>query len=757
MKPFEKFLWAVLILSFCIRPFASNYVFNFMMIIVLFLAYSIGGYWLFNTELPRRKLIPIASGLVLAFSIFIWPYAIRLNEPSIFQKCCIAANALLSLGLGALLVFSSRLNGIASNIKPIFLRSVVILAITSLFALEPYHFKPYRTLMTRLNHGNKYLMADLKMFDYEDGFIKAYRANDCDSALHYAELEHEAGREWLGLDERGFPDSIISELGNVGLDSNSRKDPELRELLQKMGLFPDLWKIGGTYYDLWNAYDCKASNAYQLGQFDVARIYYLKADTITAPYFQKTRDRSLTYYKVAQCYDKLGDYGQAMSYLTQGIDILTQNKETNSVLTGQLYSEMALALAHIHQIDRSNYLYRTANAIYLSDSSDKHATEELASNYVALSQNLVLQDSMELAMFYIQKALSLEKAREFNYCTTLIYYGTYLTRINAYDKSDSILRDARECLKSNKSTGLSLAFCDYLIGFVDVALARYENARSYISEAKNIFDKSGAAYTDQYVSCITLSAEVNKSLGDYHAATDDYSKALIILSAADSATAMRHAFILSSIAEIEIILDQIQDAKAHSTEALALSKPYLNKDIYSYNPLYNKLAYVSYAFDNLKAADSLYAKVLRINNSNSYYTLSDAVALNGLGLNASRRKEYSKADSLFNKSLRLHRNIVHEKNPLTAQVYINYALLNIEQNKLAEAEEKLNKAQAIDQSFLSADHDVFGDIADAMGDIYRRRGDKIKARGYYQTAISIYKKKFGPEHSKLKNLQRKLL
>jgi tetratricopeptide (TPR) repeat protein len=111
---------------------------------------------------------------------------------------------------------------------------------------------------------------------------------------------------------------------------------------------------------------------------------------------------------------------------------------------------------------------------------------------------------------------------------------------------------------------------------------------------------------------------------------------------------------------------------------------------------------------------------------------------------------------LFAKALKLHLAIFHEKNPLTAQVYLNYASLNISQNKLIEADERLNKALNICKQFFKPDHDLFGDINVAFGDLSKKRNQKEASREFYQKALDIYSAKFEANHWKVVATKRKL-
>ncbi|MEO6902026.1 MAG: hypothetical protein ABI315_02605 [Bacteroidia bacterium] len=66
----------------------------------------------------------------------------------------------------------------------------------------------------------------------------------------------------------------------------------------------------------------------------------------------------------------------------------------------------------------------------------------------------------------------------------------------------------------------------------------------------------------------------------------------------------------------------------------------------------------------------------------------------------------------------------------------------IQENKLFEAEEKINKALAIDKQFFKSDHDIFADIFVALGDIAKKKGQTDYEKKSHLKALDIYKKKF---------------
>ena len=137
------------------------------------------------------------------------------------------------------------------------------------------------------------------------------------------------------------------------------------------------------------------------------------------------------------------------------------------------------------------------------------------------------------------------------------------------------------------------------------------------------------------------------------------------------------------------------------------------------------------------------------------HSVATAGAWNGLGLIEMDLRNPIRADSLFAAAAALNEAIFGEQNPATANVYLNYALLRVQQARLAEATALLLKARRSAESTLPTNHDMFGDLAAAQGDLAQRQR-LPEARNYYQQALAIYKQKFGSTHWKVKRVLTKL-
>ena len=116
----------------------------------------------------------------------------------------------------------------------------------------------------------------------------------------------------------------------------------------------------------------------------------------------------------------------------------------------------------------------------------------------------------------------------------------------------------------------------------------------------------------------------------------------------------------------------------------------------------------------------------------------------------------SKADSLFAQSVHIFTKTLPNNHPFIANVYLNWGILQIKENKFADAEEKINRAFQINKQFFTSSHDVFADILVAQGDIAKKRGQNDTAKSKYQQALNIYKKQFPHNHWKIMETEGKM-
>jgi Tfp pilus assembly protein PilF len=728
MKRYEKWLLVFFAFTFGLQllDFTGKHALITLTVWLLSLSYLIGGYWLFNAKNTTSGIIfSIIAGFSFSISLFFFPFSIWLNESYYYDYLPIV-NGLFFIVLGIYLFLNRKSELDLQKYKAIFIRSLVILIITSFFSYTPVTFKPYRKVLSALNNGNVDLQNNLLMFDYSERCEDAIANGDCDKAIEFALKANSVGKIWLGIDPGG------------------KEDKEM------------LLHISGTYTNLYDAYKCKADRDYDKNEFDAAlKSYQIAHDYLTScvhqsKFWDEEKYRSLT--NIAFSYKRLNKYSLADSIYVKAIENYKVVKNKDDNVLAELFSNYALSLSEQLQFDNSNSLYETANSILRNDTLNKDNKRDLVSNYNNLTGNYLKQDKLKNALFCIHNTLKLtDNKKDISFGLTNLYYGVYFYKLSDYKNAGFIMET---CLKFYKSqpgdNSHNIAECYYMLSQVNIALAKYDDARGFLNKAIEIRKNKFGLNSVRYASYLIGLADLNKMVGQYAISEKQYNTVIEIYSRELGIKNNRLPLVLSGLSNLETKLSKFNLAKEHSDSSLSIASNFDMLNYPSATDLLNEAAYVDYCLGLYNLAETLYREVIKVNkNYELKNNAASAVALNGLGLIETAKRNYLKADSLFMQSLKLHKSIFSDNHPLTAIVYLNLGNLYIQEGKLTEAQGKINKALQIDKQFFKDNHDIFADIYVALGDLSKKEGQNDIAKDYYKKALAIYLKKFDNRHWKV--------
>lgn len=723
---------------------------------LLALSYLFAGFWLFNLKENRKYFLPIASGVSFAFAIIAIPHIIRLNLEQIFYFFPIP-NGLLCICLAIYLIAYRKTEKITSNVKNISKRAIIILVISSFFTYMPISFKPFRKVLIAINNGNEHLVNNILMFDFNEESELAIDKGDCDRAIEFALKSNKSGKIWLGI--KGDEDELINRLT---YDTTTKFSPEIENVIKGFTNPNDLYPISGTYSNLYKAYRCKANAEYDNNNFNEALLNYIIAYKYLITCNHKSnywdKEKSWALNNIALCYGQLNKNSLADSIYIAAIENYKKVSNTEGIGLAKLYGNLAFSLSKELQFDYSNKLFQGANYILKKDTSNTDNRKDLVTNYNGLVENYLKQDSLEEALFFSKRAMKFANKTESSYCSTRLYYGVCLFKLNEYQKADSVLKT---CLlyygNQPKNYNQNIAECFLLLSQVNIALAKFDDARKYVNTGIEITIKNFGTNSSRCAGYLRVLAHLNKIVGDYPASEKQYNRVIEIYTNETGNHNNILPSVLAGLANLEITLSKLNSAKIHSDSSLSIASTFLPLTCPSASDLLNEAAYVDYSLGLYRQADTLYRRVIRINNNYGHNSdITIAIALNGLGLIETAKKGFKKANVLFQESLKMHKEILSDNNPLTAIVYLNFGNLCILEGKLSEAEVNLNKALTIDKQFFKSDHDIFADIFVALGDLAKKKNQNTAAKDYYKKALDIYKKKFNEEHWKVIDTQRKL-
>jgi tetratricopeptide (TPR) repeat protein len=163
----------------------------------------------------------------------------------------------------------------------------------------------------------------------------------------------------------------------------------------------------------------------------------------------------------------------------------------------------------------------------------------------------------------------------------------------------------------------------------------------------------------------------------------------------------------------------------------------------------NNLAIVYYSKDELDKAESLYQRTLKIREK----TLGPehpgiAGTLNNLAEIQRLRGDYAAADTLYRRSIENWEKTAAE-HPYIAYPLANLAIVRRTLGDYAEAEQLYQRALVIREDALGPKDPDVGSTLNNLGTLYSSKGDWIKAELMLQRALEIWEGVLGPEHPRV--------
>lgn len=202
-------------------------------------------------------------------------------------------------------------------------------------------------------------------------------------------------------------------------------------------------------------------------------------------------------------------------------------------------------------------------------------------------------------------------------------------------------------------------------------------------------------------------------------------------------TSLYAAEIYNYIGSMYVEKSDYKEALEHYNRSLKIYKNELGEDNIQLAKVYNNLAYVTQGFEKrleyYNKALELYKKFF--NKDNSYI----AIVYNNIGLlYYNENKDLNKAAENLNKALEIReKNLKEDKTFYIAQIHNNLGLVYSRQQKDDEAIEHFRTAIKIWEKVYGKNHTTIGITYNNLGLVYERTDPK-KALNFYNKALNIY-------------------
>lgn len=679
---------------------------------VLAIFYSVKGYFLFKDTIKFKSLC-IITGIVFGLVLFTLPSLIMIKRDIQYILPVFPIAGILLYYL----VFSVLKKHYFKHLKGIILRSSVLLVIILFFAFPNPRHIVYQAVSYSLNRDLPSLKANINSFRYERLYKKADKNKQFDSAIQYAIKSKNEGLNWLGVD-------------NITDDSKS-----------------DLWRIHGVFTNLYNAYTNKGSELYDTEKYREALQYYQLAekelyytDSIPKSY----RDEAAYVLRNQAMAIKEFSPELADSLFYKAIVTYQELVGSQDIFLSDLLVDYAKYLKEQEYYDDSNVIYRVSKQL-IEDNELLDFQDEIVSNNQNIVLNLSALDSLQEANKIINENYNLMSEDSDYYCINLFYDAFLKLEIYELDKAEKIVLKAKDCYET-RELPISVSESLSLQASISLAKGSYKKAKEEIIQGTEIIVNQIGKNNVRYHNFKLKEASIELQLGNYSTAETIYIESLSYMESTFGKTHLNLIDPLLNLSEINLHLGRFNALKTYTKK----TKYQIDEtvDIYSIQSAttLNKIAYLYYAQDDVKTADSIYNHILLSNKEKTYLKADISVTLNGKGLVALYKENYKTSDSLFQKAIALSLEVYGKNHPNNAKIYYNIAELNLNKGNTFLAKKELKKSKEIALLKYPDSHDFFGDISFLYAQIARIDKEEEDSKAHAKKALSIYISKFGNEH-----------
>ncbi len=195
-------------------------------------------------------------------------------------------------------------------------------------------------------------------------------------------------------------------------------------------------------------------------------------------------------------------------------------------------------------------------------------------------------------------------------------------------------------------------------------------------------------------------------------------------------------------------LGEYDQAKPHLERSLLLNESVYGKQSNQASESIYELAFFYHWVGDLKTADSLYKKSLKIFRSNK--TVSKRIlanTLNDYGVLKYDIAEYNESEKMYRESLNILLENFGEKDGDVASLYNNLANVMQQKNDIDGAEKYFNKALQLNIELLGENRPEVSANYNNLAYIYIDKGEFAKAEEYFKKSLELKIRYYGADHS----------
>lgn len=499
-----------------------------------------------------------------------------------------------------------------------------------------------------------------------------------------------------------------------------------------------------------------------LGLFDKSEELLKEALEIRQRFNSNTMEEAKSLRHLGELYTYMGEYSKGESLLTKALAFYKNNsiKEDNNY--AWILGDLAWVYKSRGNYDKSNSFYKKSIEVLKTDEIKNNDDLLTMMNNFALALHeegkYEQAEKIFIETLNSQKKLFGDKPHP-EVSTTTYNLAELLRDRGKYNEAEEMFKtslnmDMKLSGPKNPNVAYSLQ-----------GLASVFRIRGNFKEAKKLYlqvlnmrkkflgnDHPDVAYAISNLGLLYFAEEKYDSSQKY------YEKALLLHKELNGVNHPSVAICLNKLGIISYNLGKYKKAENQIRQSMQIQEKSIGKKNLTYASDLLTLSFIKFAVKNYDSLKILNDEGIRIAKESMGSDQSPFMAgcLKEIAKLNFKKNDYQKADSLYNLSLTMYKQVIGEKNLSTINASLDYCKLLIKINSLKKAKKILEKNMEILKVNFNEDTWAIAKAKNLLGEIYLKEKDLTHAENLLLEGYNFSKKEFGENDFHTKEIERKL-
>ncbi len=478
--------------------YPGNSVFFVLVTIALCVFYLISSFKIFKRKKGRESIVPALAGLAIVTSLITIPFSIFLRNWEWLSYLPFINIIFSTILLGIIGTKRIRKQKIEQVYQSTFLRTLLVLIITSFFAFRPIKISFYRQSIIFLNAGHEDIQSNMIAVDLGEKTDEELSKGNCDRAIELALKSYEESLKWLGIYNDTLTEYNVSQL----------------------------WMIQGAYTNVYDAYNCKAEKLYDSKNYSNALYFKIKADSFlninpVARNDWWRNERATSKNDIGLCYDKLHQNDSAAIYFMKAAKYHSDTIKIQNVNLATYYNNLARSLAREQYWSESSQVAKQSILVLDKDSISEDKNNSYTRSYLRLVYNSLAENKLQEAEKYlsnIKNYLTPTKEGEYYLYQAILANSLEnpLQAVNYAEKAKKLFIDLAGEKNPNVATCYTILFDAWMsIPDYDSAYINIQRGKEIAKENYSINSAKYAEFTNKEAYYLFLTGHYLESLDKF--------------------------------------------------------------------------------------------------------------------------------------------------------------------------------------------------------------------------------------------------